>query len=218
MDAATLARASEPFFTTKPAGSGTGLGLAMAKGFAEQSGGGLLIESAPGAGTKVTLWLPVGVAVEDAPPETADGGEAATEEMPAPRVLLVDDEKLVREALAAELVAHGWRVEQAADAREALRRLEAATPFDLLVTDLAMPGSNGLELLRQARQRVPGLPGVLLTGLVGDGAAAHAALTEAVRDGPFVLMRKPFDVRELVTRAEALLQGGATEQRRAQAG
>jgi signal transduction histidine kinase/ActR/RegA family two-component response regulator len=209
MDAATLARASEPFFTTKPAGSGTGLGLAMAKGFAEQSGGGMAIESSPGAGTTVTLWLPRSEAQAGEvapPPEDAQPMAADT---PPPRVLLVDDEALVRQGLAAELAARGWIVQEAADAQEALRLLDSvAQPIDLLVTDLAMPGMNGLDLLRRVRQRRPGLPCVLLTGLVGDGAAAHAALAEALRDGPFALLRKPFDSRDLVARAEALIHAG----------
>jgi CheY-like chemotaxis protein len=207
MDAATLARASEPFFTTKPAGSGTGLGLSMAKGFAEQSGGGLAIESVPGAGTRVTLWLPRSPATEGAAEPAAEVAERAAQDLAPPRVLLVDDEALVRETLAAELAARGWAVEQAADAQEALRILDAdMQQFDLLVTDLAMPGMDGLRLLHQVRLRRPRLPGVLLTGLVGDGAAAHAAVAEAVRDGPFALLRKPFDSGDLVTRAEALLR------------
>ncbi len=205
MDAATLARATEPFFTTKGPGQGTGLGLAMAKGFAEQSGGGLAIESQPGQGTTVTLWLPRSLApvtAAQAPVAEGRGGEEMT-----PRVLLVDDEALVRETLAAELAERGWQVEQAADATSALLLLDGkGAAFDLMVTDLAMPGTNGLALIRAARQRRAGLPAVLVTGLVGDGAAAQAALSEAMRDGPFVLMRKPLDARDLATQAEALLQ------------
>ncbi|WP_146216963.1 hybrid sensor histidine kinase/response regulator [Falsiroseomonas bella] len=206
MDAATLARAAEPFFTTKPAGSGTGLGLAMAKGFAEQSGGGFAIRSAPGAGTTVTLWLPRSVAAADA--VLADQAAAPeAEALPSPRVLLVEDETLVRETLAAELVLRGWRVSAAADGPEALRQLDAGLDdLDLLVTDQAMPGMNGLALLRQARLRRPRLPGILLTGLVGDGPETQAGLAEAVRDGPFALLRKPADAAELAARAAALLR------------
>jgi CheY-like chemotaxis protein len=81
--------------------------------------------------------------------------------------------------------------------------------FDLLVSDLSMPGMNGLALIHAARRIRPGLPAVLLTGLVGDGAAAQAALAEAARDGPFALLRKPIDARDLAARAEALLQPAA---------
>jgi PAS domain S-box-containing protein len=106
MDAATLARVGEPFFTTKPKGQGTGLGLSMAKGFAEQSGGGLAIASAPGRGTTVSLWLPVAAAAAaGGPAGAAAGGVGAVR-----RVLLVDDERLVRETLAAELQDAGCAV------------------------------------------------------------------------------------------------------------
>ena len=206
MDAATLARATEPFFSTKPQGRGTGLGLAMAKGFAEQSGGGMAIESEPGLGTTVTLWLPRSSEAEmariPAPPEP----DAIEADGAAPRVLLVDDVALVRETLAAELVARGWRVTPMADGAGALRLIDAGEgEFDLMLADLAMPGMNGLELIREVRRRRPGLPAMLVTGLVGDGAAAQAALAEAVRDGPFALLRKPLEPRELAARAATLL-------------
>ena len=114
MDAATLARAMEPFFTTKAAGKGTGLGLAMARGFAEQSGGALTVSSEPGRGTAIALWLPV--------TDTATDGRAgvtavsATEAV-AGRILLVDDEDLVREVLTEQLADHGYGVVQAEGAR-----------------------------------------------------------------------------------------------------
>jgi signal transduction histidine kinase/ActR/RegA family two-component response regulator len=206
MDAATLARATEPFFTTKPPGKGTGLGLAMARGFAEQSGGAMAIESAPRRGTSVTLWLPRDGEAE-APAQAAEAGHGGA----APRALLVDDEALVRETLAAELAERGWAVEQAGDARAALARLQDRTRPDLLVTDLSMPGESGLALIRAARREAPGLPVVLLTGLVGDGAAVQAALAEAMRGGPFALLRKPIDASDLAARAEALLQPEAAQ-------
>jgi CheY-like chemotaxis protein len=211
MDAATLARATEPFFSTKPPGRGTGLGLAMAKGFAEQSGGGLAIESMPGRGTTVTLWLPRSAALPAPEAARARAASPADAGRP-PHVLLVDDEKLVRETLAAELSERGWLLTEAADGLAALRVIEAGqVPLDLLITDLAMPGMNGLALVAAARRRRPGLPAVLLTGLVGDSAAAHTALAEAVRDGPFALLRKPVDAGELAARAAALLHAHGRE-------
>jgi signal transduction histidine kinase/ActR/RegA family two-component response regulator len=208
MDAATLARATEPFFTTKAAGQGTGLGLAMARGFAEQSGGGMAIESEPGRGTTVTLWLPRGGSALEKPKAVMPESEPVTAAW-SPRVLLVDDEALVREALAAELGERGWTVEVAEDGASALRALELGVAPDLLISDLAMPGMTGLDLIRAVRRRRPGLPAVLLTGLVGDGAAAEAALAEAVRDGPFALLRKPIDAYDLITRSEALMAAPA---------
>jgi len=203
MDAATLARATEPFFTTKPPGKGTGLGLAMARGFAEQSGGALAIDSRPGRGTAVTLWLPRGEGVPLQAPSPAPRSVPASGARP-PRALVVDDEPLVRETLVAELAERGWQVREASGGEAALALLRDDPP-DILVTDLAMPGMNGLAFIRAARRLRPGMPAVLLTGLVGDGAAAEAALAEAVRDGPFALLRKPIDVAALAARAGALL-------------
>ena len=103
MDAATLARVSEPFFTTKPLGEGTGLGLAMAKGFAEQSGGGLSITSTPGEGTTVTMWLCQ--ASSEAVRADDEHGEHGVQHFVhiSARILLVEDDDLVRETLAASL-------------------------------------------------------------------------------------------------------------------
>jgi signal transduction histidine kinase/ActR/RegA family two-component response regulator len=207
MDPATLARASEPFFTTKARGQGTGLGLSMARGFAEQSGGGMAIESELGRGTTVTLWLPRSDASPQPPAEAPPSPAIEAGAGWHPRVLLVDDEALVRETLAAELTERGWQVQQAAEGAAALQFLQNSPPPDLLISDLAMPGLSGLAVIRAVRRRWPGLPALLLTGLVGDGAAAEAALAEAVRDGPFALLRKPIDACELITRAEALLPG-----------
>ena len=171
MDPATLARACEPFFTTKSVGAGSGLGLPMAKGFAEQSGGGMCVESAPGRGTTVTLWLP------EAPVEAA-AAPAAPAEAPQPaaeprcaRVLLVDDEDAVREVLTLQLEDFGFAVLPAAGGAEALALLAAEEPVDILVTDLSMPGMDGLAVIRAVQERRRGLPALLLTGYAGDGTA-----------------------------------------------
>ena len=140
MDEATLARASEPFFTTKPQGKGTGLGLAMARGFAEQSGGALAIRSAPGAGTVVELWLPV--APTPAATEPARHAPVAA----GHRVALVDDEPHVRATLGEHLQAVGYTVSAFPSAEAALDGLEQGAPLDALVTDLSMPGMDGLSL------------------------------------------------------------------------
>jgi CheY-like chemotaxis protein len=198
MDAATLARAAEPFFTTKEVGRGTGLGLAMARGFAEQSGGGFAIESREGQGTTVTLWLPRTPEVVAAPARARDGRTAAT---PA-RVLLVDDDILVRQALAGQLRDEGYDVIEASDGLAALAWFDKGGKADLLVTDFAMPGMNGLALINEARGRWRSLPVLLLTGYADD--SVQRTIDTAV-GATTVLMRKPVRGIELAERAASLL-------------
>ncbi|MBU8540773.1 ATP-binding protein [Falsiroseomonas tokyonensis] len=163
MDAATLARAVEPFFSTKGPGQGTGLGLSMVHGLAHQSGGALEIESAPGRGTVATLWLPVSA---EAPAPVVAGREGE-----APRgsgqVLLVDDEPLVLESTAALLADLGYEVQTAESAEEALRMLAAGARPVALVTDHAMPGMTGAVLAARLARERPGLPVILATGYAG---------------------------------------------------
>ncbi|WP_135467074.1 response regulator [Crenalkalicoccus roseus] len=208
-----LARAAEPFFTTKPQGKGTGLGLAMAKGFAEQSGGALALESAPGRGTKVSLWLPQ--ATEEVAQAPGLGEAVPAAPATACRILLVDDEPAVRTVLAAALRERGYDVVEAEGGATALDRLDGTAPFDLLVTDLAMPGVDGLSLIREARRRHAGLPVLLLTGYVNDVAAlVHG---EAAGGGPFALGRKPASPGDIADRVAALLAGRTCPPARAEA-
>ena len=196
MDAVTLARATEPFFTTKGPGHGTGLGLPMARGFAEQSGGALDLSSRLGEGTTVTLWLP----------QASPGATGQTSAVAAPpdvpggrlRVLLVDDEPLLREVLSEFLEEWSMGVRAATGGAEALALLDADEKVDVLVTDLSMPGMDGLALIRAARQRRPGLPAILLTGYAGE-----AMLPDQAEAG-FSLMRKPVSGADLVDRIAAL--------------
>lgn len=209
MDAATLARVTEPFFTTKPQGQGTGLGLAMAKGFAEQSGGGLVIESMPGRGTIATIWLPQSTAADCSPrpcrelgrPDTALAGCVPT--TISQRVLLVDDEGLVRKVFAIQLQRAGYTVLAAAGGAEALALLNEGQVADVLVSDLTMPGMDGLALIREAQARHPGLPAVLLTGHAGDDGTAFAV--NGAASGTFSLLRKPVTAAQLTERLAALL-------------
>jgi CheY-like chemotaxis protein len=202
MDAATLARAGEPFFTTKAAGAGTGLGLSMAKGFAEQSGGALQVASRLGEGTTVTLWLPQAEAERPPVPARAVATAAAAADRAGTRVLLVDDEDVLRELLAEQLADEGYTLLTASGGAEAIALLDNGEAVDVLVSDYAMPGADGLAVIRAAQQRRPGLPAVLLTGYAGDGAAL--ALAANVRGG-FALLHKPVRLAELVDRIEALV-------------
>jgi PAS domain S-box-containing protein len=194
MDAATLARVGEPFFTTKPPGSGTGLGLSMAKGLAERLGGAFAIESTPGRGTTVTLWFPREPEMEPARP-TPHAPDAAAGPRAAWRLLVVDDDRIVRETLAEELEAEGCVVLAAADGAAALALIEAGAAVDALVTDLAMPGLDGMALIEAARRLRPGLPCLLVTGQAG---AVDPPNRGAV-------IRKPVGGAEIAARVGALV-------------
>ena len=170
MDEATLARAVEPFFSTKGVGKGTGLGLSMVHGLAVQLGGALTIQSRIGLGTNVELWLPRSVeAVEPAD----SGAEIYESEGLRGTALLVDDEALVRMSTADMLHDLGYRVVEAASGEEALRLLNKGERFDLLVTDHLMPGLTGIDLARAARDARPGQAVLLISGYAeSEGVAA----------------------------------------------
>ncbi len=187
MDADTIARAIEPFFSTKGLGKGTGLGLSMVHGLVTQLGGTLTLSSKPGLGTEVELWLPA------TDREATSEGAAPVVILPAAsgRALLVDDEELVRASTAHMLTDMGFEVFETASAEDALRRLGAGDPFDLLVTDHLMPGMTGTELARAAIARRPGLPVLVISG--------YAELDGIAPDLP--RLTKPFRQAEL---AEAL--------------
>jgi PAS domain S-box-containing protein len=162
MDEQTLRHAIEPFFTTKGIGKGTGLGLPMVHGLAEQSGGRFVLDSHPGIGTTATLWLPIETAAEAAAPST---GEPAAQPASRPlAVLVVDDDALVLMNTAAMLEDLGHEVTSAHSGREALHRFEQRQRYDLLITDQGMPGMTGLQLIEQARLKAPDMPAILATG------------------------------------------------------
>jgi len=199
-----LAKASEPFFTTKAVGHGTGLGLAMARGFAEQSGGGLLIESQEGRGTVVKLWFPVSPDAPPVPASSVPGHERSAHGPPRARLLMVDDEWIVRETLSQQMQDEGFAVVVAASGAEALSRLDDGVDIDLVIADLSMPGMDGLELVREIQRRKPGLPAILLTGFATD--AAEVAISGAM-SGRFTLLRKPVEGSVLAERAAVMLEG-----------
>ncbi|ADV15121.1 PAS sensor protein (plasmid) [Mesorhizobium ciceri biovar biserrulae WSM1271] len=162
MDEETLARATEPFFTTKGVGKGTGLGLSMVHGMTEQMGGRLTLRSRKGAGTTAELWLPVAIASS----EVARGPDVLAEEAietASLRILAVDDDALVLLNTAAMLEDLGHTVAEAHSAAAALRLLEEQ-PFDLVITDHAMPKMTGLQLSNTIKGQWPNVPVIIATG------------------------------------------------------
>src|SRR3984893_18120994 len=210
MDAATLLRAREPFFTTKPKGQGSGLGLPMAQGFAEQSGGALSIRSEPGSGTIVSIWLPqADEAVPDRPETTAPSPSPAGAAADLDRkrhILVVDDNELVREVLMMSLEEAGFAAEGAEDASRALVYMDQQQAVDALITDFTMPGMTGLDLIREVRRRKPTLPTILLTGHVGDIATAPIDRTVGSR---LIVLQKPVRTGELIDRLAAAIDEAA---------
>ncbi|CAM3454325.1 PAS-domain containing protein [Polaromonas hydrogenivorans] len=192
MDAATQARASEPFFTTKRFGSGSGLGLSMVYGFAKQSGGGIRIQSALGEGCVVTLVLPcVDNELEDEPPPDLHH-RLARQGAQRPLVLLVEDDPDVRRVIRLQLVGLGYPVIEADHAADALLLLTSVPTVGILVSDVVMPGGmDGRALCVAASQRAPHVKALLISGY-SDGEAASAR--EAAG---FALLKKPFTAAEL---------------------
>jgi PAS domain S-box-containing protein len=161
MDAATLARAVEPFFSTKGVGKGTGLGLSMVHGLASQLNGALTIQSSPGLGTNVELWLPRSMTVLG---EALSMVEAAEPRSARGVALLVDDEELVRASTSYMLAELGYRVIEAASGEEAMQLMNSVESFDLLITDHLMPGITGTDLARAVRTSRPGTAVLLVSG------------------------------------------------------
>lgn len=159
-----LARATEPFFTTKGPGKGTGLGLSMAHGLAEQSGGRLMIESDPGKGTTVELWLPLGVSASVPTPSPEVTNEPTVTSVSALSILVVDDDPLVLANTAELLEDLGHRVTAVNGGEAALTILRQHGTFDILVTDQMMPGMTGTQLAKIAKSERPNLPVLLVSG------------------------------------------------------
>ncbi|MBE7210831.1 MAG: response regulator [Gluconacetobacter diazotrophicus] len=196
--------AVEPFFTTKPLGRGTGLGLSMIYGFARQSDGGLRIDSAPGAGTTVSLFLPRQPDADAPAPEAphpAAAAAAAPAHRPGARILVVDDEDAVRELVAEALGDAGYRVSAAADAAGAIELIRGGAFFDLLVSDVGLPGgTNGRQLADAARAMLPRLPVLFITGY-----AEATAFRGQLAPGMSVLP-KPFGLSTLLERVSERLE------------
>ena len=186
MDAQTLARATEPFFTTKGVGKGTGLGLPMVHGVAQQSGGRFILKSEKGRGTTAEIWLPCA-------PATAADRPAPSLPIAQPNgqprvIMVVDDDTLVLNSAAAMLEDLGHRVIQATSGEHALSQLAQHPEVEVLITDHAMPNMTGVELAATVKTIFPSLRIVLASGYA-----------ELPADSAVTLMKlaKPFTQREL---------------------
>ncbi len=197
MDEETSARIFEPFFTTKDVGKGTGLGLSTVFGIIKQSGGHIRVDSILGEGTTFTLYIPAHAATAEEREEARKRVHVA-ERKPQDlsgygRVLLVDDNDLARRASLLTLKNCGYEVVEAEDGEEALEILqERASSFDLILSDVSMPGMGGPELIRAARHLIGDMPVVLMSGLAREDLAETLAAEPNVR-----FMSKPFKVEEL---------------------
>jgi CheY-like chemotaxis protein len=193
----TIERALEPFFTTKPAGQGSGLGLSMVYGFATQSGGRLEIESELGRGARVKLYLP----------ETCEAVTAAVEPTPTPaatgqHILVVEDDDLVRAQAGRQLAALGYRVTEASHGREALDRLGQIADIDLVLTDVVMPGGmSGRQLADHARLLNPRLRILFTSGYTEDAIVKGGRLTAD-------FLAKPYRRAELARKVAEALENG----------
>lgn len=185
----------EPFFTTKPQGEGTGLGLSMTYGFARQSHGTVRIDSETGRGTAITLMLPRGDVAEPEQQVRHGHPPKGTE-----RLLLVDDTDVVRMMVREVLVEAGYEVADAANAQDALRALQSNAPFDLLISDVGLPGMNGRELADAVREMHPDMPVLFITGYTENAAVRQTFLG----DGMSLLM-KPFSLHELLGNVRQML-------------
>ena len=190
MDAETLARAAEPFFTTKGVGKGTGLGLSMVHGLTAQSGGGLMLDSRPGVGTEVALWLPAALG-------GAAGSERGTSDETPEAVgrrlviLAVDDDSLVLTNTAAMLDDLGHRVIVASSGKEGLEALQANADIDRVISDEVMPNMAGSQFAEAVRRDRPGLPVIITSGYADMTHDGHVSNPDLPR------LAKPFSQADL---------------------
>jgi PAS domain S-box-containing protein len=213
MEPDVVERAFDPFYTTKPIGQGTGLGLSMVYGFMRQSGGEAKITSKPGSGTNISLILPRHVAALDATLDAAlnDGLVAASAEPPslAPirqgqgSVLVLEDEPVVRAIVVEILEELGFSVVEAADGPAGLEILQSRQPVDLLITDIGLPGLNGRQVAEAARLTRPELKILFMTGYADTAAMADGFL----QPGMF-MVTKPIGIDALMTRIQTIMAPG----------
>jgi PAS domain S-box-containing protein len=188
MSRETLARAVEPFFTTKPVGKGTGLGLSQAYGLAQQSKGDLVLRSVVGEGTQVAFYLPA----------LGDGQPAAAVASAVEKALVVDDQDDVREMAVALFGTLGYQVISARNGIEALEALKNDRQIDVLFSDVVMPGMSGISLARQARLLAPSLKIILASGYASDAAGDEKSAVDE-----FPLIAKPYTLAQILKELRA---------------
>lgn len=204
MSAETIDRAFEPFFTTKEAGKGTGLGLSQVYGFMKQSGGHIKIYSEPGEGTTIKLYLPrrdgneTALAIDDGHGSERGNGET---------VLIVEDDDGVRQYASEILRDLNYQIIEAKDSATALRLLEANKAFDLLLTDVVLPGINGRELANEIERRRPGTKVIFMTGYSRNAIVHHGRLDPGTE-----LIQKPLIERVLARKIRQVLDSGSKTQ------
>ncbi|RON69179.1 PAS domain-containing sensor histidine kinase [Pseudomonas fluorescens] len=199
MTPSVRAKAFDPFFTTKPIGQGTGLGLSMIYGFAQQSGGHVSLDSLPGQGTCVRLYLPRMAGLETQTPsvESLPPTAAATT---GETVVVVEDDPAVRMLVLDLLKSLGYQAHEAEDAKTALPLLESDLRVDLLVTDVGLPGMNGRQLAEIARQQRPGLKVLFMTGYAQKAAERQGFLEDGMD-----MVAKPFSMELLASKIRMMI-------------
>jgi CheY-like chemotaxis protein len=201
MSEEVLRSAVEPFFTTKEPGKGSGLGLSQVYGMARQSNGALQVESRPGSGTTVHLYLPRAMETTAIAKDVADHRQQPEI---GGRVLVVDDDPAVRETAAQMLRQAGYGVAEADGGQAALEALARGEIYDLMVVDIAMPGLSGIETIRRARGRWPALPALYISGY-----ADIAGGEPQIGDDP--MLKKPFRLSELTKAVRDAIKRFPTE-------
>jgi CheY-like chemotaxis protein len=197
-----LEKVFEPFFTTKEVGKGTGLGLSMVYGFVKQSGGHIKVYSEVGHGTTIKIYLPRAEATGAALAEPA-----VASPVPGGRetILVVEDDRLVRNYVEAQLASLGYSTLAAANATEALERVKAGTQFDLLFTDVIMPGGmNGRELADRIARLRPGTKVLFTSGYTEDAIVHHGRLDPGV-----ALLNKPYRKKDLAEKIRQVIDAPA---------